>query len=252
MHRRQQKSAFTLLEIAMVLAVLGLVAGGIIGGKQLIYVSKLHAVVDDALNYAISKQQFKDKYGEFPGDFSQATKIWGTPFTANGNGNDKIDTAAEGYLAWQHLAAAGMIKGNYTGVVAGSAATPAVNIPAGSFNNSGYFWLGTWAGQPTAAQFYDGDYTNAFVFGQATAASWPSGAVLTAMDASQLDKKNDDALPAFGNVRSFSSKLASNSNCVADDAGTPPTSASATYKTSDMSPACVLIFMNTFKEVSKF
>ena len=240
--------AFTLLELAIVLAIVGLMVGGIFGGKKLVQASRLHGVMDDATTYAMAIQQFKEKYGEYPGDFSQATKQWGASVAGDGDGDGKIDTAGEGYLAWQHLAIAGMINGSYTGL-SGAAAVPASNIPKGAMANSGY-WFGAWGYQAAdAVKFYDGDYSNAFLFGGATAASWPSAPVLTGAEAYQIDQKMDDGSPSLGNVRSFNSNLLS--NCVAD-AGGAPAANSASYKITTKTSACVLIFMNTFKAASKF
>ncbi len=248
MRRVNQKNAFTLLELAIVLAVVGLVAGGILGGKKLIQASKMHAVIDDAVSYAIAVQQFKERYGEYPGDFSQAVQQWGAAVAGNGNGNEKIDTAAESYLAWQHLSAAGMIMGTFTGL-AGAAAAPGINIPSGSLTNSGY-WFGAWGYQAAdAVQFYEGDYTNSFLLGGATAASWPSAPVLSGVDAYQIDQKIDDGFPSLGGVRSFNSNFLP--NCVAD-AGGVPIATSASYRTTTKTTACLPIFMNTFKAASKF
>ena len=68
---------FSLMEMAMVLVVIGLIAGGIVGGKALIRASELRSVSSDKQKFQTAITAFEERYNYLPGDLPNATKIWG-------------------------------------------------------------------------------------------------------------------------------------------------------------------------------
>src|SRR4051812_42899143 len=124
-HRPAKRSGFTLVEIAVVMAIVALLAGGVIVGQSMIRASQVRSVVSDLTRYSQAVQNFRDKYNSLPGDFSGATALWGVesgacpngtgtpPQTCDGNGNGNIDNYQESLRAWQHLANSGFIDGSY-------------------------------------------------------------------------------------------------------------------------------------------
>ena len=70
-------SAFTLVELSIVLVIIGLLVGGVLSGKSLIRASELRAVASEFSYYKIAIGNFKDKYSALPGDMRNAVTYWG-------------------------------------------------------------------------------------------------------------------------------------------------------------------------------
>lgn len=258
-----QRAAFTLVEISVVIAIIALLIGGVLTGKEMLYKAKVNKLGAEAVHYRTAMRQFKDKYNFWPGDFPNATQIWGradggtdvfanctapnaTPSTGkatcNGDGNGAIRGAAslgENFRAWQHLSAAEMIAGKYTGVSANSADTVYAvigsNVPAAALPNSG-FWLYSWDVLVANSAYFDGEYRNVMVLGANVAASYPFNALLTPVEGFALDTKYDDGIPSSGQV--VSRKLA---NC-----NTTTVDATAKYNLTYKKAACSFVFKEDF------
>lgn len=260
------RRAFSLVEIAIVLIIIGLLVGGILSGRALMQGQRMRAVLADAKSYAFARQTFLDKYGALPGDMPDATRIWGradggadlsancaSPATnassgvptCNGDGNG-IVSPSEGFWAWQQLRVAEMIVGDYNGIAgAGGAdnARPGVNTPVGKLTGSTYAWM-SWGDMPGGdASFFPGNYDNVLVFGAFDSVSWPNKPALTPSEAYEIDKKIDDGRPGVGVVRTRAKTWmdASTGTCVTDD-----TETAAQYSVSSAKAGCFLYFMRDF------
>lgn len=269
------RRAFTLIELSVVLAVIGLLVGGVIVGQNLMRAQALRNALQDAKTYAIAFQLFRDKYGSLPGDMPDAIRIWGNAsggpatgqcpansmlvasvgnLTCNGDGNGVIQETenmkGENFRAWQHLVAAGMISGSYNGIHYASglfAAVPGVNVPGSALDQSA-FYIKSWGAQADNTNFYAGNYDNLIILGrrvtdQSTYA-WPYGPLLNGPEAFEMDKKVDDGLPAYGTVRTMARTYMTSftGNCTSSDTAT-----AATYVLSEAKPACFLLFMSGFQ-----
>jgi prepilin-type N-terminal cleavage/methylation domain-containing protein len=127
MVRKQQ--GFTLIEIAIVLVIIGLLLGGILKGQELITSARVRNLISQQDGIKAAFFGFQDRYRALPGDYTQAsTNVNGV--TLNGNGNGQIQVTAtpvnssavsEHILVWDHLSHAGFINGAYT--LASAAAT---------------------------------------------------------------------------------------------------------------------------------
>lgn len=126
-----KRYAFSLVELSIVLVILGLLVGGILGGKSLIKASELRTITVQRDQLATAFRSFRDKYFMLPGDMNNAEQFWGTQSavdatckstastdtkTCNGNGDGIITTTGavrsdEPFRAWQQLANAGLIEG---------------------------------------------------------------------------------------------------------------------------------------------
>ena len=109
------EKGFTLIEMGIVLAIVGIIIGGaILKGPELITNAKNKNLVKQYQALTASVYGYQEKYDFFPGDDSAATThLAGTGYTVvNGNGNGQI---AEYFAAPQHLAACGFIAGSYNG-----------------------------------------------------------------------------------------------------------------------------------------
>ncbi|HEX2830537.1 MAG TPA: prepilin-type N-terminal cleavage/methylation domain-containing protein [Burkholderiales bacterium] len=115
---------FTLIEIAIVLVIIGLLLGGILKGQELLTAARVRNIIQQQEQYKTAFIGFQDRYRNPPGDYAQATANikdvapgpCGTPNPdGNGNGNNRVEaTGSENTLAWEHLSKAGFITVVYT------------------------------------------------------------------------------------------------------------------------------------------
>jgi prepilin-type N-terminal cleavage/methylation domain-containing protein len=113
---RNQKG-FTLVEIAIVLVIIGLLIGGVLKGQAMIQNAKVKRVVKSADEIRAAAYTFYDKYGMYPGDENLSNASPGTPpgDNHNGNGNGQITAGGEDAQFFQDLVLAGIISGDYDG-----------------------------------------------------------------------------------------------------------------------------------------
>jgi prepilin-type N-terminal cleavage/methylation domain-containing protein len=125
---KHQQSGFTLVEIAIVLVIIGLLLGGVLKGQELINSAKAKSYAQDFRVIQTALYGFQDRFKGIPGDLAGAdTKIvvngvaanLATPPATIGNGqiNGAWDTTTatdESCVAWQHMRMAGFLAGNTT------------------------------------------------------------------------------------------------------------------------------------------
>ena len=87
---KSQQSGFTLVEIAIVLVIIGLLLGGILKGQELINSAKVKSLVNDFRVAQTYVYGYQDKFRAIPGDDGAAQAHVGTTAT-NGNGNGVIE-----------------------------------------------------------------------------------------------------------------------------------------------------------------
>lgn len=108
---------FSFIELAVVLIVAALIASALFGGYKLIIGQKVKRVMEDISVVADGIRQFKEHYGNYPGDMWNATAVFGGG-VSNGNGDgvvDRTQATSESLYAWQHLKAAGYVEGVFDG-----------------------------------------------------------------------------------------------------------------------------------------
>src|ERR1700675_1827337 len=115
---RRYTRGFTLIEIAIVLVIIGLLLGGVLKGQELITGARVRNLISQQDGIKAAFFGFQDRYRALPGDYAAAsTNINGVSINGDGNGQIQAANAAgtvEAILAWNHLSAAGFINGSYT------------------------------------------------------------------------------------------------------------------------------------------
>jgi prepilin-type N-terminal cleavage/methylation domain-containing protein len=118
---KHHQKGFTLVEIAIVLVIIGLLLGGVLKGQELINSAKVKNFATDFRNIPLFIYGYQDKYKALPGDDSAAnTHVTGatTATCSNCLGNGVINGAwntstatDESFLFWQHVRLAGLAAG---------------------------------------------------------------------------------------------------------------------------------------------
>jgi prepilin-type N-terminal cleavage/methylation domain-containing protein len=125
MVHRNKSNGFTLIEVAIVLVVIGLLLGGVLKGQELIGNTKVKAYAADFRNIPAALYGYQDRFKTLPGDdpnvvsnLAGATKAQ-MPASAQGNGVidgpwDTTDDTNESCLFWQHVRLANLAPGSTT------------------------------------------------------------------------------------------------------------------------------------------
>lgn len=129
-----REQGFTLIEIAIVIVIVGLLLGGVLKGVELVQNAKVHNLADQGNAIKAALLGFQDRYKALPGDFARASDfIHGVKPEENGDGDGKVggdpDREAgppeegekrvprgrEIALAWLHLTKSGFLTGDFDG-----------------------------------------------------------------------------------------------------------------------------------------
>lgn len=234
-HKTVQRG-FTLLELSIVIVILGLIAGGVMWGRELIRNSELASIISDREKYISAFNNFKTQYLGVPGDIENATSFWGNNCgatatgteTCDGNGDGRIDGLAanssdayERFSAIKQLANAKLITGNYSGRSVDATCCKQVvgwNIPETKINGVGitFLYYDVPNDYPTYGIF-DGLYGHVMVVGRgretpqvSTGSALPA---FTPLEMSSIDLKIDDGKPGYGTVMSFENGSTYVANC---------------------------------------
>ena len=215
---RQTEGGFTLVELAIVMIIIGLLIGGILKGQELINNARVSSTVSQTKAIETGISAFRDKYAAVPGDITNPTAripaCVGLCATA-GNGDGLIATdaagtafdpggavvASEGGRAFAMLAAAGMI-GGVGGGASAAVATAGVsnpNLPLPGSWKIGYNDDATMTGVPAAFTVSAGTYVVS-TLALGTASTSDTTYNMTPVQAAIIDRKVDDGLPGSGSV----------------------------------------------------
>lgn len=225
MRAGRAQQGFTLVELAIVLVIIGLIIGGVLVGRDMVASATIKAQVNQLDKYKTAVMVFKDKYRALPGDMPNATQFG---LGGNGDGDGKLapfqlgNTNYEQVNFWYHLATAGLIAENVTGYNGSNSFTSQANLDAAlppakigtysyiiatGFQTSFYFTSPACCGSGASAEMGNGFFIATFSpttcgggaprFGGGCV---PTGGGLSPVQLSAIDIKMDDGKVFSGKV----------------------------------------------------
>jgi prepilin-type N-terminal cleavage/methylation domain-containing protein len=223
-----EEDGFSLVEMAIVLVIIGLILGGIMKGQELLESARLKSIITQANQYRLAANTFLDRYDALPGDFDRASELIDARLK-DGNNNGIIEGLGlslgkagfdhEALSFWVHLAAAGLIP--KPGTLA-SNTNAQFNQGAPSCKMGGGFTI--------MYQPHEDMPGHWFIIGRENGASGNNG-LLTPQQAMSIARKINNSENNSGSVRAK------------DGANVPPNScvkSSGEFNTQNKSPVCVL------------
>lgn len=195
----KKKSAFSLIELSIVLIIIGLLIAGVTGGASLIKSSELRSAMGEARGYAVATSSFYSQFNAYQGDFNIAMSS-----ATAGDGDGYIEYATgEGTQAWPALKAIGAIEETITGLGANADGALGTNLPRSKLGNAGWAFDNVASSYNVVVLTGDPAAATSSVNGLSSGTGVAATGALTPTDALAIDAKIDDGIANAGEVRAI-------------------------------------------------
>ncbi|MBM3395498.1 MAG: prepilin-type N-terminal cleavage/methylation domain-containing protein [Betaproteobacteria bacterium] len=183
------QKGFTLIEIAIVLVIIGLLLGGVLKGQELITSARVRNLISQQDGIKAAFFGFQDRYRALPGDYRDAnSNINCSTACAVGDGNGRIDGTSEPFYAWHHLNASGFLNGTYV-AASGVTAPLDTNSPKNPYGTYLQLIYDNTYGDPTASPALPDKH------------NLKSGNQVPIEIIAEVDRKIDDGVPYQGSFQ---------------------------------------------------
>lgn len=213
-----KQKGFTLVEIAIVLVVIGLLLGGILKGQQLINSARVRNLADQNSGVQAAYYGFVDRFRNIPGDMKATdacTQIGknvdpncGSTPTVGGDGNGQIDTIQEAAAVWSQMSVAGFLNGTYSGILStyDGATYRSTGVSTGAVPGNAF--------QGPILLAHMKDYVDGNVGATITRLAFSFGGLIPVPILRDLDQKVDDGIAGSGVLRSAVEASDSNADTI--------------------------------------
>lgn len=266
----RKSHGFTLVELALVLVIIGLIIGGILVGQDMIKSAEVRATIGQWESFNAAQTVFRDKYNALPGDIKQQAAInfgfydrSSVAEPGNGDGDGILEfcganlggsanilrhQSCERTLFWRDLSTAQLVGDGLFVTATNTAAAITTEelvlyFPVAEIGNGNYWLVSYGAGRN---YFFLGGITSSAGTGIIT-----SSASLSPVQAFSIDRKVDDGMPLRGQVRPYNPvgpTLLSPTSAAAPMAGVCISNVDESYNQSTevyaTTPACHFLRMN--------
>lgn len=225
--KHRHVSGFTLIELAIVLVIIGLVVGGVLVGRDLISAAGVRSQIAQIESFLSAASTFRGKYGYLPGDIPNPDAVnFGFvsrgPDPGEGDGNGILEgisgsggnwgiyqTGGETSMFWRDLSQAKLIPGSFTRALPATAIASLTTatmidtlLPRGAIGRGNYLMAWNYSSGSGSAYHMQ----NMLGLAAVTTLEWGNtnsivtGGGITPREAYSIDAKMDDGLPRTGNI----------------------------------------------------
>ncbi|MCB1531502.1 MAG: prepilin-type N-terminal cleavage/methylation domain-containing protein [Alphaproteobacteria bacterium] len=201
---RSKEAGFTLVELAIVMIIIGLLITGVLKGQEMIANAQVSSTITQIKSIDAATSTFRDIYNAFPGDMANASTRLRNCAGGNcddGDGDGRLDVAVgaavaaanEGTFFFTHMAAADLLSGIDAQNLTFGSSYP--SAPVGGGFTAGHSLVGV--NGFTAAEMRPAHYL--VLTGQTAVVADGTG-ILSVSQAARIDRKLDDGLIDSGSV----------------------------------------------------